>query len=209
MARVTGPLHSDSASGSIKGGLTYGSWKGRNYVRATVTPSNPRTAAQTGHRTLFAFIASLWGNLTAQNQATWADLASTFSITAFNAYMKENLNRWKEFLAPTQAYPAAVASAGLTVSAHTFTGGSQHATISLTPSAATSIWGFILFRSTAAIVTPSPDLVVAVIPANGVNAITHIDSNLTAGTYHYRACVINVDGTMGTVLADDTAVVTA
>lgn len=50
MARVTSPLMSLDASGSVGGTLTYAKWKGRNYVRQLVIPSNPRTSGQQATR---------------------------------------------------------------------------------------------------------------------------------------------------------------
>jgi hypothetical protein len=46
MAKVTSPLMSLDASGSIAGALTFSKWKGRNYVRQLVIPANPRTTGQ-------------------------------------------------------------------------------------------------------------------------------------------------------------------
>jgi hypothetical protein len=43
MAKVTGPLHSDTASGTFNDTLTYDK---RGYVRVRVIPANPQTAAQ-------------------------------------------------------------------------------------------------------------------------------------------------------------------
>ena len=46
MAKVSGPLFSVDASGSYAGSLVFSKWKGRNYVRQLVTPSNPHTLNQ-------------------------------------------------------------------------------------------------------------------------------------------------------------------
>lgn len=50
MAKVTSPLMSLDASGSIAGALTFSKWKGRNYVRQLVIPANPRTSGQQENR---------------------------------------------------------------------------------------------------------------------------------------------------------------
>jgi hypothetical protein len=44
--KVSGPMHSDGASGSFGKALVFSIWKGRNYVRTLVTPSNPSSADQ-------------------------------------------------------------------------------------------------------------------------------------------------------------------
>lgn len=46
MAKVTSPLMSMDASGSLGGAITFAKWKGRNYVRQLVIPSNPQTSGQ-------------------------------------------------------------------------------------------------------------------------------------------------------------------
>jgi len=208
MASVTGPLHSDSASGTFAGSLTFSRWKGRPYCRERVTPLNPKAPKQVGCRSMMAFLAQIWVTLTAGNKATWADLAETKIISTFNAFTSECLARWQMVKALTQQYPAAEASTGLTVTTQNLVGGTGCATITITPSGATSIWGLLIFRDTAEITAPSWVNCIAVIPANGANAVAHVDTPLAAGTYHYRTAVFNVDGILGTVHADGTCDVT-
>jgi hypothetical protein len=208
MARTLGPLMSIEASGKFGKTLVYSKWKGRPYCRELVIPHNPRTAKQTGVRAMMAFIADRWSYLSSVIHDTWNDLAATSEISPFNAYISENLKRWQLNKAPTQEYPAAETSTGLTITSHTYTGGAGFATLSLTPSGSTNIWGFAIFRDIAEITAPSWANAIAVIPANGANAVSYTDAPLEPDTYHYRAAVINDDGKLGTVLADDTCVVT-
>jgi hypothetical protein len=208
MARVTGPLMSIDASGTLADTLTFAKWKGRNYVRERVIPENPKSAEQTGCRMMMSFLAQIWYGLTAPNKATWDDMAETKQISAFNAFVGENLSRWQAVHSPTKEFPAAEASTPLTVTTQTLTGGIGHATIEITPSGATAIWGLLIFRDTAEITVPSWANCIAVLEADGANKVTHVDSPLEAGTYHYRTAVFNTDGILGTVKADGTAVVT-
>lgn len=46
MAKVTGPLLSLDASGSVANTMTFSKWKGINYLRQRVVPANPKTAGQ-------------------------------------------------------------------------------------------------------------------------------------------------------------------
>lgn len=46
MAKVTGPLHSDSASGSHAGSTVFSHWKGRPYARMLVIPVNRKSDGQ-------------------------------------------------------------------------------------------------------------------------------------------------------------------
>jgi len=55
--KVSGPMHSDGASGSYGKALVFSIWKGRNYVRKLVTPSNPSSADQITVRKYLGSIA--------------------------------------------------------------------------------------------------------------------------------------------------------
>lgn len=57
MAKVTGPLLSLDASGSVAGTMTFSKWKGINYLRQRVIPSNPRTAGQLAVRSILGTLA--------------------------------------------------------------------------------------------------------------------------------------------------------
>ena len=208
MAKVTGPLMSISASGTFAKTLVYSRWKGRPYVRERVIPDNPRSALQTGVRSLWKFLSKYWESISAPNKLTWAELATAQEITNFNAYMQYNMDRWQLFGSPTQANPAAETSTALTVTTQTLTGHAGYATVEITPSGSTDIWGLAIFRSTAEITTPNWSDCIAVVDADGANKVTYTDSPLEAATYHYRTAVLNVDGKMGTVHADGTATVT-
>lgn len=152
---------------------------------------------------MMSYLAQVWASIGTVAQSTWNELATQKAISAFNAFVSENLARWQMVKAPTQAMPAAEASTPLTVSNMTLTDGVGSVTVSLTPSGATDIAGFVLCRSTEAITTPSWENAIAVVEADGVNAVTFVDSPLDAGTYHYRAAVFNTDGVLGTFIADD------
>lgn len=197
-----------TASGTIGDTITYSVWKGRAYARQRVIPANPKSAGQTGMRAMFSFLSKQWSSIAAIDQATFDADAEAKSISPFNSYMKLNMDRWKNYLPPSQTFVPAEASTPLTVTVQTLTGGEAYANIEVTPSAATDIWGFEIYRSLATITDPNNSNCIAVIEANGAAAVEYNDTGLDAGTYHYRSAVINVDGIRGTVIADDTVVVT-
>ena len=207
MARVSGPLHSDAASGKFAGSVVYSTWKGRPYARQLVTPGNPKSAKQVGVRAMMAFLAAQWKAKSLPKWTGWAAAATARGISTFNAFAGECLARWQLFLGPTQVYPAAETSTPLSVSTQTLTGAAGFASIEVTPSGATNAWGIAIFRDTAEITVPSWANCIAVIAADGANAVTYVDAPLEAGTYHYRTAVLNDDGVIGTVKADDTVVV--
>ena len=64
MARVTGPLMSMEASGTVGKSLTFANWVGRPYVRRWTRPSNPQTVDQMDQRNAFSVVgvAVSWAN---------------------------------------------------------------------------------------------------------------------------------------------------
>lgn len=59
MAKVTGPLMSLDASGSVGGVTVFAKWKGRNYVRGLVTPKNPESNDQAKVRTILGAVGKV------------------------------------------------------------------------------------------------------------------------------------------------------
>ena len=57
MAKVTGPLMSLDASGTVANTTTFSKWKGRNYVRLRVIPQNPQSVAQQAVRSALGTFA--------------------------------------------------------------------------------------------------------------------------------------------------------
>lgn len=102
MAKVTGPFMSIDASGTIYNALTASIWKGRNYIRGYVRPSNPKTAGQLVVRTLLATAVAAWQLLEAVMPVSGAGAPDTYKdqwniaardvyppISGFNYYVKE------------------------------------------------------------------------------------------------------------------------
>ena len=91
MAKVDGPLLSLDASGTIANTLTFSKWKGINYVRQKVNPSNPQTAAQTTQRTIFADAVALWQTKDAATKTSWNDRAKAlgYNMSGFNLFVQQ------------------------------------------------------------------------------------------------------------------------
>lgn len=101
MTKVYGPLMSLDASGTLAKAVTFSKWKGRNYVRQRVIPSNPKSGAQVGRRAMFTFLTQEWAALLASAKATWQDLADQLVASTFNAYVSRNMARWHDFRSPS------------------------------------------------------------------------------------------------------------
>lgn len=94
MAKVIGPFMSLDASGTLAGTITASKWKGRNYMRQRVTPSNPQTSAQTGVRSSFAGANAVWKANQVQLTAAFSTLAAQTNISPFNAFVSTTQKRY-------------------------------------------------------------------------------------------------------------------
>ena len=91
MARLTGPLLSLDASGSIFSTIVYSKWKGLNYARLSVTPYNPKSDYQEGVRDSLT-----WGVLyftkgayvAAAQKTWWNTYAEGTNMSGINRFMK-------------------------------------------------------------------------------------------------------------------------
>jgi hypothetical protein len=106
MVKVYGPMMSLDASGTLADTITFSKWKGRNYVRERVIPSNPKSGAQTGRRAMFKFLSQNWAGVSAGDQTSWQTLADELVASPFNAYMRQNMANWHNFLAPSELFSA-------------------------------------------------------------------------------------------------------
>jgi hypothetical protein len=89
MARVTGPLFSLDASGTIANAMVFAKWKGQNYVRLHVVPSNPQSAGQTSQRNTMAAAVSCYkdiGQVPQASKTSWDYYASGTGMSGFNRY---------------------------------------------------------------------------------------------------------------------------
>jgi hypothetical protein len=181
--------------------MVFSKWKGRNYARKLVIPSNPKAAKQVGVRAMMTFLAKAWAALAAGTKDDYDDLAAASQISPFNAYVGVNLDRWQENEGPTQAYPAAEATNGVVITSAPLTGHADYVTAVVTPAANANIWGIMVWRDIVEVV-PTWANCIAVYFQAAVGVHTFTDSPLDPGTYHYRFAQFNKDGVIGTILAD-------
>lgn len=98
MAKVKGPLMSIEARGQIGKSLVFGVWKGVQWVREYVIPSNPQTEQQVNIRTAFSLSVAEFKALSETEQGKWNKAASNiggqsglslFQSRALNAYIDQ------------------------------------------------------------------------------------------------------------------------
>jgi len=107
MVKLTGPIQSLAASGSIAKAITASSWKGRQYLKRRPVPEDPQSPAQIAQRAMVTFLSTVWSTLSHADQATWSEVAASTQVPPYNAFLGYNLDRLHTVRGPTKKYPAA------------------------------------------------------------------------------------------------------
>ena len=92
MAKVTGPILSLHARGSIARALTFREMKSGTHVRQYKRPKkreDPRTNAQQFSRSYFAVIVSIWHASDPAFRAEWNDAAKGYNMSGFNLFLSQ------------------------------------------------------------------------------------------------------------------------
>lgn len=97
MAKVTGPLLSLDASGSVAKTMTFSRWKGINYVRQRVIPTYSNSTDQAAIRDLVRDASIAWKSgatvggvvLNSAYKTAFATAASGLAMSGFNLFIRE------------------------------------------------------------------------------------------------------------------------
>ena len=97
MAKVTGPLMSLDASGTVANTMTFSRWKGINYVRQRVIPTYRRTTEQAAIRDIIKDASEAWKTgatvgvttINAAYKLAYATAAMGFAYSGFNLFIKD------------------------------------------------------------------------------------------------------------------------
>ncbi len=102
VVKTTGPALSVGASGSLASELTFSNWKGKSYLKMHRKPNQPRTPPQVAMRAMMTHLSTSWTLFSDADHDAWQTLADERNISPFNAYQRFNLDRWRNFLAPSK-----------------------------------------------------------------------------------------------------------
>jgi len=94
--KVSTPMVSLDARGRLKTAVVFSIWRGLNYVRAFVVPTNPQTGRQNVIRGIFAAASRAWAGITAAQRTAWRDYSKLHPLTDIfgNPYAPSGLNAY-------------------------------------------------------------------------------------------------------------------
>lgn len=122
MARITFSPLIAAASGKAADAV-FASWKGLAYVRQLVIPKNPNTAAQQVVRQSMGRIPPLWRSLASKVKAVQNTYASSYNLSGYNWFGKQNRVLEETYLAQHVTPPSIVNDRVATLSLGDQTGG--------------------------------------------------------------------------------------
>lgn len=208
MVKVTAPMMSLGASGSIGDAMTFSTWKGRPYVRKLVKPANPRSGGQVGMRAMFKFLTQQWAKIGAPNQALWEPRADQGVYSPFNAYMSFNTKRWRDFLSPAMMDDPNQSAISPVLGVATATAGVRSITVSQAVTTENDGWGIAVFRSTSTGFSTSFDNLIACSDIVSISPAVVVDTPLIPDTYYYNIRGFTDDGVLGAEEGEISATVT-
>lgn len=124
MAKVSNPLMSGSARGSVVG-LTFSGWHGENVIKRKSMPVRRLRTTQPANRARVGFLARAWGYLTEAQRELWRAWAAahaqpdgfggTFLMTGINAYTQLGVRQMmsKATIDPNDAPPTSELDVGM------------------------------------------------------------------------------------------------
>lgn len=158
MAKITAPILSLGASGTIADTITFSKWKGRPYARQRVIPANPKSTAQTATRSVFTFSSDVWRYWPAGAKEAWELYAQNSRITPRNGFMGQNISALRSQTDLLQMVISTSAGSGLVAAGLSLAAGANQITATLTAPELPSGWTIVEANALAiANVNPSTE----------------------------------------------------
>lgn len=204
MARVNGPLFSMEATGKM-GELVFATWRGINTVRRLVVPSNPNTQGQVAVRAMFKFLSKAWGQLSQAEQDSWSAAAASDNLPYFNAFMRNNQQKFVDAVSAFISKDPADTPGTLTDASNVqYSENGNITTVTAEISAGTAEnWGIAFLKVPSGAAAPTAMLksnVVKVVEATADATYTLEHDNEGVATDYY-AVTFGRNGSFGTVVA--------
>lgn len=198
MVKLTGPLISIEASGTLAKLLTYNQQPRGTTLRKKPQPKHPRTKAQVAVQAALTFVTQQWKNRSQAEQDTWDHPDFIDAVSAYTNYVKFNCQRIRAVLPPIVEYPYDVPRN--TCQSYVPVAIGQTRRVYLwwrCKGVLAQTWGLFIFRG------PSPW------PAGTFENLCHVgimddalphdhyDHHLEPGTYSYRWQAFSLYGRLG------------
>ena len=113
MAIIIGPLFSLEAHGSLGDVITYARLGRTNYSKIHFTPANPQSDKQIRRRVMTGWLTQTWSVLTESEKANFNDMATSWNLSPYHAWLKFNSQRWTSNLMPAKSWPLEIYRAGI------------------------------------------------------------------------------------------------
>lgn len=195
-----------AASGSLGKAITFSSWKGRPYARELVIPSNPKSGAQVGRRSMFKFLAQNWAALSAADKATWQTLADEIVASPFNAYLRYNMQYWHNFYAASGLTPATRTGTPSDNALDAANWEENRIKLTLSGTALGDNWGIIIFADTSGTITESVGLTIMVEPDTTIASHDIYWTPPSVTTWHFESIAFSDDGAKASAGGEQSAV---
>lgn len=187
MVKLTGPLISIEASGTLGKLLTYNQQPRGTTLRKKPQPKHPRTGAQVAVQSALTFVTQQWSSLNQAEQDTWDDPIFVDAVSPYTNYVKFNCQRIRRLLPPIVEYSPDIygyTCQGFTPAAegrrrHVYLWWRCYAALAQT-------WGIFIYRDTAPWPPADFHKLCHVGLMDDALPHTHLDEHLEPGTYYYR-----------------------
>jgi len=203
MAKSQAGLLSLGTTGKFAGSMVFVQTANGTVIRQLVVPTNPKTQAQTGTRSMMKWISREWAQLSAPEQATWLSAISKAGESAFNAFVRSGMGRWSNGLFAQSEFPTVTEAApDIPTTPAAVVNGRQVTLTWVDPAA--RLFGVAIHLNLGSAPALSQATAVAVVDAGTEQSVLSIT---VPGTYHYRVRGGSHEGLFGPATADDTFVI--
>lgn len=194
MVKCKGPLASAEAAGQVAAALIFTRTKRGTNLKTYAKPAQPKTDHQVPIRAAVRFLSKAWQPLTPAEKDTWRFPGADWNLTAYHAYLKYNLKRWRNYRGPSKEYPAAEIIPALVPSPHRAYAGYRYAWTETNNYAANQQWALIIHRATTVHFPETFTTIIAIQARPTTGYTIYKDTPLDPGHYYYSAQLITPDG---------------
>jgi len=194
MARVSGPLLSVRASGTVGGSIQYRATAGRAVVCLPRALRGSNGLSSTSRRAVYSGLARLWKALDPSTAGDWANARTQDDTSNWAAFLRVNLDRWGNYLQPAAARP------DIDAATPGFPG-------TLSPKKNGFYWSVsygltvggiglfcIMHHSTTNGFTPTRSTAIDMIALSPSLVVQRIMGKFPAGTHYFRTAIANLHG---------------